>query len=467
MATMAEKIESSAEANYPVRDTLRYLDAASAYAWDPEFSPEEQRILNAINQKVAASQTLEEVMNFLFEATREICPCDRIGVALLEDDGRRVVAHWARATYEPVLLDKGFAQDLRGSSLEAVLRNGARGSGGSVRIISDLELYLKQHPESVSTRLIVKEGVRSSMTCPLVVEGRPVGFLFRSSRKPNAYDRHQVRLHQAVAERLSQTVEKAWRIEQLTSANRAYLDMLGFVSHELRNPLALIVMNAQGLIEGHWGVLEPAQREKLERMVGKAEFLLGLITDYLNLARVESGDLRANMQDGVDLVADVIGPSIDFVEGAMMEQRVTLHRDFPEAPMRISCDPSLLMIVVVNLLGNAAKYGESDGEIRLRAEQTDSVVRLCVWNRGPGFPPEERPKLFRKFSRLPIPELMKRKGTGVGLYTAWRIVQIHGGRIRAESKPGEWAEFIVELPRERSSHPANAVRTSSQTVDAQ
>jgi signal transduction histidine kinase len=70
-----------------------------------------------------------------------------------------------------------------------------------------------------------------------------------------------------------------------------------------------------------------------------------------------------------------------------------------------------------------------------------------VWNEGPGFPDADRPKLFRKFSRLDAPELNRRKGTGVGLYTSWRLVQLHGGRIDADSRPGEWAEFIVTLPQ--------------------
>jgi len=74
-------------------------------------------------------------------------------------------------------------------------------------------------------------------------------------------------------------------------------------------------------------------------------------------------------------------------------------------------------------------------------------VALAVWNEGPGFPEAEKSRLFRKFSRLQTPELLKQKGTGVGLYTSWRIVRLHGGRIRADSEEGHWAEFRVELPQ--------------------
>jgi len=106
----------------------------------------------------------------------------------------------------------------------------------------------------------------------------------------------------------------------------------------------------------------------------------------------------------------------------------------------------LLQIVVVNLLSNAVKYGNEGGEVRLTVRNEDDRLITSVWNEGPGFPEEEQSKLFRKFSRIQTPELLQRKGTGVGLYTTWRIVQSHQGRIEARSKHGEWAEFTFTIP---------------------
>jgi len=429
------------------RDTVRFPDLSTPNMDSEEFSAEERETLNAIDRKVTGAQTLHEAMDFLFEMTRGISPCDRLGLAFMEEGGGpatgygRVVAHWTRAVYEPVLLLKGFAQDLRGSSLQEILQT------GRPRVIGDLEQYLKEHPDSVSTRIIVREGIRSSMTCPLLVEGRPVGFLFRSSREPNAYDRHQVRLHLAIAERLSQAVEKAWRIEQLAAANQAYFEMLGFVAHELKSPLASMVMDIDSLLTGLFGPVRPEQRDRLERMTGKAHYLLSLVSDYLSLAKVENSELRLDLRDNVDIVDEVIRPSIELVQNLMDQQRVTLELDLPEDPVLLQVDPPLLTVALVNLLSNAVKYGEENGLIRLRLHQNGSNPSISVWNRGPGFPTLERSKLFRKFSRLQIPELLKRKGTGVGLYTAWRIVQLHGGRIQAESEPGQWAEFVLEIPQ--------------------
>lgn len=421
--------------------SAQYPDMSASHGTPTVFTLKEQWVLNTINQRVTAAESLDATMDFVFEAVKTISECDRIGLSFLEEDNARVVCHWARADYEPILLGKGYSEDLRGSSLEQVLKK------GRPRVIADLEQYLREHLESRSTQIIVREGVRSSMTCPLVVEGRPVGFLFRSSRRTNAFDDHQVSLHLAVAERLSQAVEKAWRIEQLTAANAAYFETLGFVSHELRSPLSSLVMDAEMLAGGYLGELPPQQREKVERMIFKAQYLLGLIEEYINLAHVESGQLELKLEEDIDLIAEIVEPSIALVQTPLDEKHMKLTQDLPGKPLRITCDPSLLKIVLVNLLSNAVKYGHDKGEVRLGITSGENGVNVSVWNQGPGFPQSERLKLFRKFSRLNTPELLKRKGSGIGLYTTWRIVQAHGGRINARSEPGQWAEFSFNLPQ--------------------
>jgi signal transduction histidine kinase len=420
------------------RSGLRYVDPAAGGL--AKLTGEEREALEKVNAKIAGSRTVEEVIDFLFETTRGVCPCDRIALAFVEEDGRRVVAHYARAAYEPLLLRKGYAEDLAGSSLEAVL------AGGTPRIINDLEAHLAAHPKSVSTRVIVREGIRSSMTCPLEVDGRSVGLLFRSSRRPNAYDERQVALHMAVAERIGQIVEKTIRIEQLAAATRAYAEMLGFVAHELKSPLASIVLDARVLVDGYLGELAPAQRDKAARVIAQAEHLIGLVREYLDLARIEGKGLAASFRAGVDFGADVVTPSLDMVRPQIEERRARVSTSAAGEPILVECDPELMRIAIVNLIGNAVKYGNEGGAVRVSFEAREGRLCAAVWNEGPGFGESERPRLFRRFSRLASPELARRKGTGVGLYTTWRIVQLHGGRIDAASEEGKWAEFSFEIP---------------------
>ncbi len=426
---------------------LQYVNPTDLGESFSGFTAREEAALRNLNQRVAAGKNLEEVLNFLFEETQDIMPCDRIGVSFLEEDGRRIVAHWARAKYEPLLLSKGYSADMEGSSLQRVLDE------GTPRIINDLEAYLLSHPNSPSTKLLLREGVRSSLTCPLMVDGRAIGFAFRSSQKPNAYTEKEVALHQAIHERLSQAVEKAWRIQQLEEANKAYMEMLGFVSHELKSPFAAIITQSKMLQEGLWGDLQPKQQEIVGKLITRAEYLLNLTREYLDLARFEGGQAQPRFTQGMDFWNDLVVPALEVVQPQLTEAGTKLELPDVPGPISLDADATMMKVVLVNLLGNAVKYGAPQGQIKVRMTVTDQRLRFSVWNEGPGFPESMKGYLFRRFSRLPKRELITRKGSGVGLYVTWQIVQMHGGRIWADSKEGEWAEFFFDMPRTQTQVP--------------
>lgn len=421
---------------------LQFFDVRSIDLEDvfSRFSEEEKSICASINDRIAAGDSLGDILDFIFEQSHSLFPCDRLGLAFVEEDGQRVVAHDARASYEPVLLHKGYHEDFHGSSLEKVFRE------NQLRIINDLPAYYETVSQSPSTKLLLEEGVQASMTCPLYVEGRAVGLFFRSSKKKNVYTDHEVHLHLAMAQRMSQAVEKAWRIEQLEAANHAYMEMLGFVSHEFKNPLSTIIMGAKTLEGGYLGELNEKQKATVERVIRKSDYLVALVKEYLDLARLEGGELSIQKKENIDFAADILEPGFDVVAEQAEEKGMEIIRDLPADRILVSCDPNLLVIVVVNLIGNAIKYGDEKGTVKISLSKEGENLRFSVWNSGPGFPADQKSKLFRKFSRLNSPELMKRKGSGVGLYTSWKIARLHDGSLTADSKEGEWAEFTLRLP---------------------
>jgi len=234
--------------------TLRYVDVTGRRQLYEVCSPQERLILDTINTQVAAAASLDEMMNFLFESMQDISAGDRLMLALLEETGKRLTVHWARGRYEPLIVTRGHAEDIQGSSLERVIADGVP------RVIDDLPAYLAANPRALpSIRAMADEGVRSSMACPLGVEGRTLGILVRSSREKGAFDTHQVQLHLAIAERLAQAVDKVYRIEQLEAAQKAYFGMLGFVSHELKSPLSTVVMGLELFQRGLGGALPQKQ----------------------------------------------------------------------------------------------------------------------------------------------------------------------------------------------------------------
>jgi class 3 adenylate cyclase len=160
-------------------------------------------VLLQLTHQINMGLLLDDVLEKAYASLRAILPYDRLGVALIDDDGATLRAHWARAEYPTLLMKRGFAGPLQGSSLQGVI------ASEEPRIINNLATYLKAHPGSESTRLMVKEGIRSSLTCPLISGGRAIGFIFFSSRTPGTYERVHVEIFKLIAGHLSLVVEKS------------------------------------------------------------------------------------------------------------------------------------------------------------------------------------------------------------------------------------------------------------------
>ncbi len=405
-----------------------------------KFSIEEKSILDHINQKVAGSRSLDEILDFIFDEIKKIIPCDRLDVAFIEEDNQRMVIQFVKSDYEPVYLKKGFASDIIGGSIQKVFLS------GMPCVISDMELHAQNNPMSESARMLVKEGIGSSMVCPLKSEDRYIGMFMCRSRSLDAYGIHQVSLQMAYAYRLGQAIEKTYRIEQLSSAVSSYMEMLGFVSHELKNPLSSIIMTATTLSRGYFGEIGERQKDAADKIVKKAEYLLSLTAEYLSLAAIETGEFNVRPKE-IDFYKNVVSHSLEIVAVMLLEKQIKFIEQVDQSLLPVICDSELMKIVLTNLLSNAVKYSGQGAEIRLSISENAGRIKVSVWNEGPGFPESEKMRLFKRFSKLQTPELADIKGHGVGLYVTWKIIQLHGGHIRAESEYGKWAEFTFEIPR--------------------
>lgn len=158
---------------------------------------------------------MEEFLDFVFESFHPLIPYDRIGLALLDEAGDMIRLHWVRSNAPVIELPHGYEVPLESTSLEAVVR------AGEPRILNDPRAYLADHPASEATRRIVAEGMRSSLTCPLVALGKPVGVLFFSSVQPDTYRGLHKDHFLQVASQLSVIVEKSRLYSRLLQVNEA------------------------------------------------------------------------------------------------------------------------------------------------------------------------------------------------------------------------------------------------------
>jgi PAS domain S-box-containing protein len=231
--------------------------------------------------------------------------------------------------------------------------------------------------------------------------------------------------------------------ETLRDAERRKDEFFATLAHELRNPLAPI-RNAVAIL-GKKDSLDPElawSREVIDRQV---EQMSRLIDDLLDIARIASGKLlirkeRLPLERAIDMALETSRPHIN---AAGHHLSVLL----PSERVTVEGDPTRLAQVFSNLLNNAARYTESNGEITLAAEVEGPEVVVSVQDNGIGFAPEVAGRLFEPFSQLTRSNERAHGGLGIGLSLVQGIVALHGGRVEARSSgPGEGSEFIVHLP---------------------
>jgi two-component system NtrC family sensor kinase len=246
-----------------------------------------------------------------------------------------------------------------------------------------------------------------------------------------------------------QEVEAA--LKKADEKNRAYLEMLGFVTHELKSPLASIVFAIGSLRENLLGPLNPAQEAVLKSSAKSADYLNATIANFLNLSRIEDGALKLK-QWKVFLRSTIIDPALQRLSEMIADNGMKVYCDI--APnLEVTCDPDLLTSVFQNLISNAVKYGNKGSHIVITQEKEPDTnfIRLSIRNEGLGFSPEEARGLFTKFTRFNARNYDTKSGTGLGLFVTKNIINQHGGDIWAESQQGKYAKFIFTL-RKRMVH---------------
>jgi len=215
-------------------------------------------------------------------------------------------------------------------------------------------------------------------------------------------------------------------------------DVLGTVAHDLRSPLSAICLSAESIAETTKDASTRSAARVIELAAARMERLL---SDLLDVARIESGALRVLKQqhDVGALLQEVL-----HTYGPMFSARgITFAVDKPTDGMAAFFDYDRIVQVLSNLLGNAMKFTQNGGAVALHVERQAELLVFTVRDNGVGIPQASLPHIFERFWNI---DSDTRRGIGLGLYICENIIQAHGGTIGAESEPGKGATFRFSLP---------------------
>lgn len=392
-----------------------------------------------INEKLIEGSDCQEVLDSVFSMLRKLIPFDRLGIALVDEKSQRLSLKYVKSLIPVSFLKQNYSAPMKGSSIEDIIKS------GTPRILNDLAEYYNAHPRSRSTELILRDGVKSSFTCPLFSAGGTIGVVFFSSATVNTYDQSHVVFYQAVANELSVVVEFA-RLRRFFEKSDAAGRKTGMCIHDLRSPLGVIKGYLDYACLEPWFETLPDEAKELFKTLDRNANHMTHVLDDVGDELVGGETAEFPDYQDVDLkgfLTESFATAKAMCSAKEIGASLDASTDLPEFA---TFDPYLIRRVLDNLLSNAVKYSKRRTNICLSVERNSDELRFSVQDDGQGIPAAELPNIFREFQKSSIRPTQGEQSTGLGLAIAKKFVERHGGKISVASELGKGSTFWFSLP---------------------
>lgn len=376
-------------------------------------------VLNGQGQRAIGTRISEEVYHTVVEQNRRWL------------DRAFVVTHWYKTAYEPI---RNINGDIIGILYVGIMEEPYSAMATRALLVFVAVIVLAS-VIAFFVSVLLADSFLSPVTQLIEATRRMTGGHLGQEVKPSPiFELNE--LSQSFNEMSAQLKERELSLkmsnEKLAELNKSYLDLLGFVAHELKGLLSSAVINAYSLRDGFLGMINFKQKKAVDSICRNLDYLDATVKKFLNLSRLERGNLEINKTEFA-IGKEVFEISIQTFAQIAKSKHMQVQNEI-DPFLKVKADIDLMQIVANNLVNNAIKYGDEDGQIRLSARQTDEWITIEVYNDSLPIRPEMIGQLFKKFSRLDTPQKKKVKGTGLGLYITKQIVEAHGGNIHVEAK---------------------------------
>jgi PAS domain S-box-containing protein len=262
---------------------------------------------------------------------------------------------------------------------------------------------------------------------PIFVAGKQVGYFA---------------MYSDISELQRRTRELAVKSQELEVASKHKSDFLANMSHELRTPLNAIIGFSEVLHEQMFGELNERQLAYVNDVLEAGRHLLSLINDVLDLAKIEAGKMELELSQVA--LTELLRNAVSMQAERASRAGVELDLATKPAEITIAADERRVRQIVFNLLSNAVKFTPADGRIDVSARVDNGHAEVAVADTGPGIAPEDLETIFEEFEQTA--DGKQAEGTGLGLPLSRKLVELHGGRLWAESEPGKGSTFRFTIP---------------------
>lgn len=401
----------------------------------------EDAALAVATRVVATVAAPDEVIPRVLDAARSVLLFDRATVFVADEErGEYRVLHRLASEPDPVLAPRAPI----GSGLVAAA------------LAEDRAMLIPNVLEDARYAPRPGEPPRSVILVPLRVGGRAIAVFTLSRALPHQFTAEDLRLSEAVAALIAQTLEnqrlfaEASQAAALREIDRLKDEFLASVSHELRTPLT-VVSGALELLGRQTASMTEQARTLIAQAERHAHRLTRSVGELLEIAQLQEAK--------VELDCEFIACETLLAEAVMAHEALAAARGqrlvtSVSAPP-VYVDRRRMLQVLANLVSNAIRYSPEGSTIELSAVPTGTFVEIAVTDEGPGIPADERARVFDKFVRLRRDRDVA-GGTGLGLAIAKNLVELHGGHLRVEDAP-RGARFVVALPHENVPEEAGAI----------
>jgi signal transduction histidine kinase len=253
-------------------------------------------------------------------------------------------------------------------------------------------------------------------------------------------------LEQATRDLRRKNLELRAATEKAQASDRMKSEFLANMSHEFRTPLNHIMGFSELLYDKHFGDLNPAQEEHLGDILNSGSHLLSLINDILDLSKIEAGKMEVDYSE-IPLQG-ILENSLTMVEEKALKHRIQLTSNFVDIPPALYADEQKIKQILYNLLFNAVKFTPDGGAVHLEVRGLEEKgIGIRVSDNGIGISNSDLERIFQPFEKGDNSSSRRYQGTGLGLSLTKRMVELHGGRIWAESPgTGLGSSFYVTIP---------------------